>query len=301
MSDLSNQIINQVIIGSVLGDASIIQNGTNAYFEETHSLKQQDYLAWKNQYLHTFNGRIKDKIVINKRLNRIYPHVRLSTSTLPRMTEFRKVFYPDGKKIISNDILFSIDELGLTVWYLDDGHVSLPDDIITISTDAFTYDEHLIIKKWFKKRFNVNAEIKKRNATYYVTFNVSDSRKLLAIFKEVFNIYGIPYSMRYKLGTLWDGNTENIKIARENLRGRKRKYNEKLKQINRLQKEAKYSPIIEQVRELYLNNQLDAYQIAHKMNYSPAGIYKLMKKFNVPRRTKSEANILRYRYLKQVK
>lgn len=280
----------QVLLGSIMGDATLTQNGVNCYFDEIHSMRQYEYLKWKEQYFNIFNGKIVEKKNTDKKTGKNHPAVRLSTSSLPVFTRNRKMFYPDGKKCITIEILNKINELGLTIWYLDDGHVSLPDDIIMISTDAFTYDEHLIMQEWFKERFNVNPEIKKRNETYYIVFNVDDSRKLLGIFKTIFNKYDLPEAMRYKLGTLWEGNAKNIEVAKENLRSRKRKYNNKVKEINRNRKEMKYKPIIKQIRELYWIEGFPMSKIAKQLNYSPTGILKLMKKYNIQRRNRSEAN-----------
>ena len=41
----------QILIGSLLGDMSATKEFINARIEETHSVKQLDYLKWKLQNL----------------------------------------------------------------------------------------------------------------------------------------------------------------------------------------------------------------------------------------------------------
>ena len=53
-----NEETEQVLLGSLLGDAHLHKSSdyenSNAYFTESHSIKQSDYLLWKTRYLDCF-------------------------------------------------------------------------------------------------------------------------------------------------------------------------------------------------------------------------------------------------------
>lgn len=289
LSKIFTKDCKQVLFGSILGDASLIVDGINCYFEEVHSIKQRDYLRWKYIFLKLFNAKTKSKQFKNYKLNKIYRQFLLRTSSSPTLTEFHNQFYPNGKKTITINILNQLDELGLAIWYLDDGHITLLENLVIWSTDNYTYKEHLLIQEWFNKRLKVYPKISKRKGRCYLTFNRKDSEILLSIFKKVFKEYNIPESMFYKLGRFWDGNKEKIKVARKKKNDYKKKWREKRSKIKEIEKVKKLKNLAEKIQRLYWAKELSLSQVGKKLGYSHSGVLKLMKRFNIPRRTLSEA------------
>ncbi|MBU4245796.1 MAG: hypothetical protein KKE71_02025 [Nanoarchaeota archaeon] len=284
----------QVLLGSLLGDGSLSHgNGTNYYLEETHSSKQRDYLIWKDKILKIFGCKLKDKEYMNYKLNKKYPQVIIKTSSLPLLSEYHKIFYFDRKKRITSEILDQINELGLAVWYLDDGHVTILENLVNFSTDSFTYIEHTIIKDWFIKKWNVNPKICRRNNTYYIKFNSTDSKKLLAIFKVIFEKYGVPNCVFYKLGALWEGNKDRITLSRKEKNEYKRAWRRKRREIREKEKLEKLREMGGAIKKMYHDECLTISEIGKKLSYSHAGIIKIMKKLNIPRRTTQETKKLR--------
>jgi hypothetical protein len=282
----------QVFFGSVFGDGSLRNgNAINFYFEEGHSIKQKDYLEWKIKFLKIFNAKLKKRVSKNYKLNRSYKQIFLKTSCFPTLTKFYNIFYPNNKKTIPIDVLNQLNELGLAVWYLDDGHVTTPESLITLSTDGYTYKENTLIQKFFKEKWNICPKIGKRNGKYhYLLFNARDSKKLLSIFKRVFEEHNVPESMFYKLGELWEGNKEKIKKARlkknaykKRWRAKRRKEGEK-KKLKELKSKGKM------IRKLYWSDGLNSREVGEIMGYSSGGIRKIMKKLNIPIRSPSEAH-----------
>lgn len=280
----------QILFGSLLGDGSLIKSKINCSFEEIHSIKQRDYLLWKNKHLKIFYSKTVNKLYKNSKSNKIYKQLRLTTSALPILTKYYNLFYQNGKKTISKEILEQLDELGLTIWYLDDGSIRLPENLINISTDSYSYEEHLMILDWLKRNFGVSPKISKRNRNYYLTFNRKDSDFLLLIFKKVFETHHIPKCIWYKLGYLWKGNEGRIKQLRKKRIEYKKKWRKKWSEIKRKEKLSRLQNIAERIKELYWNEGLSLSQVARNMRYSSSYVYKIMKKFNISRRTRSEAN-----------
>jgi len=279
----------QVLLGSIIGDGCLSHgNGINYYLEETHSKKQREYLAWKNTFLKELNAKMKQKIFLI--LGKRYEGFKLQTSSFPFLTEYRKLFYHNSKKTISIRILNQINELGLAVWYLDDGHVVPNTNLITLSTDSFSHKEHIIIRRWLKKQYGVYPKISKRGGKYYyMCFGRKDSDIILSIFKEIFSKYNVPKSMWYKLGYFWRGNELKIKIARKKHNHCRRIWRRKKSKIRKKQKEMKIRKLVEQIKYLYWERGLSTPQISEIVKYSPSRVRYYMKKYNIPIRTRSEA------------
>ena len=112
--------MNQILLGSILGDASIIKNSRHsAIFSETHSINQEGYLKWKNSYL---NFKENVYTFYDKRSNRKYNQIRIRSPSSPSLLNYYNLFYGDGnKKLISQEVLNRLELLGLAVWYCDDG------------------------------------------------------------------------------------------------------------------------------------------------------------------------------------
>jgi len=226
----------QVIIGSILGDCSLRRNRINCYFEEIHSIKQRDYLIWKSKYLKCFNTKTKIKTCKNRKLNKAYKEFLLRTSNSRILTDYYNLFYPNEKKIININLLNSVNKFGLTVWYLDDGHTTILENIANIATSGYSYNEHLKIRKWFNKRFRLNPTIRKSNKNYFISFNRKDSDRLLLILRENFRRYNVPKCMWYKLGRFYKGNLKKIEDERNKKNEYRRLWRSRRSDVKRKEK-----------------------------------------------------------------
>lgn len=152
----------QIILGSILGDANLNKTPKSALFEESHCMRQEEYLLWKRKYaLSRFKTQIK-----------YYPtKVRLWTEVSPLFADLRKRLYPLGKKIITKEILEELKPLGIAVWFMDDGSMNLRSGG-DLSTDGFTENENYLIRDYFNnKRFFCKVIKRKYNGTYKIIFN----------------------------------------------------------------------------------------------------------------------------------
>jgi hypothetical protein len=79
--------VHQIILGSLLGDMYCGKEGLNSHIEETHSILQKDYLAWKYSILkdyfdlrlYRYNNPIckaKEKFLLYQREYRTRPKVK---------------------------------------------------------------------------------------------------------------------------------------------------------------------------------------------------------------------------------
>lgn len=100
--------------------------------------------------------------------------------------------YSTGKKRITKEYLEALTDLGLAVWFMDDGSCGGRDGIKCVSptaslhTQGYSLEEVRLIVEFFKTRYGWNPHISHDDRMsgdkgYYLTFCVSETRELLEI------------------------------------------------------------------------------------------------------------------------
>ena len=212
----------QILLGSLLGDGSIFSNSKrSAYYQEIHSIKQKDYLLWKYRNLGKFLGlKSRTYKTFEKTQKKYYGKIRINSKSLPELLYYRKLFYPNGKKTVSNQILDQINKLGLALWYCDDGNYHIIGKTVRIMTDGFSFEEQKLIKNWFLKSWGISCKIiKRKTGSYYIQFDRKEADNFL---KLIMN--HVPLSMRYKLGHLLEENLDIINSALDRASKTHKKY-----------------------------------------------------------------------------
>ena len=190
----------QVIIGSLLGDGSIIRKRTNCLFVFNHSLLQHDYAFYKVNLLQRegINMRFEQmphnykQSCIEGRLIKDNGYARGISETNIAFNRFRDDWYTPTKEV--PDSVFKLGPLGLAIWYMDDGAMHHPTGLY-LSTNGFNHESQLKLVAVLKNNFNITAHIHK-NKDKEILFIVQEDRD------KFFNIVR-PYfcgSMKYKLG-----------------------------------------------------------------------------------------------------
>ncbi len=147
-----NDIQEQIIIGSILGDMSFRNMGhktKNPMFSETHGIKQKTYLKWKKKILDSFviwDSYHKSRYDINSPVTEKYRISSRSTSSLKRFN----FIYKNGKKKIPKNIDKYLTPLSIAVWYMDDGSCNFSNkqrSRATFHTQSFSKKEvsHLVL------------------------------------------------------------------------------------------------------------------------------------------------------------
>jgi hypothetical protein len=204
------QSVKEYILGSLLGDMSVVKKGPQHRLSISHSAKQMEYIKYQktilgelalNNIQETISPAHKIKIFMNnrweirtiKKTNCLLLHSKVH----PYFTELRKRVYINNKKTLCQWWLDQLTERSLAYWVMDDGSADYSHSyVITISTYGFTYNENLLLQQFLKQRFNLEAylqPLKNRGYGYTVRFNVENSKKL----RDLIRPY-IPTCMRYK-------------------------------------------------------------------------------------------------------
>ena len=194
-----------IIVGTCLGDLYIRHIGkfSRLVFEQ----KNQDYL----EHLYTtFKGftRTPPKERQQKRLrnSEIKSTWYFSTISHSLIHDYRLLFYPEGTKIIPNNLESLLTPRALAYWVMDDGAKS--GNSLIIYTGGFTFEEHEKLQTILKNKFNINTNIHGKNRkTKQLSLYIQQKS-----YKKFLNLIK-PYmlsSMYYKLsGEEYSNNKKN--------------------------------------------------------------------------------------------
>ena len=184
-----------IVVGMLMGDASIVKKypkvlvlscgaAYKEYFDFKCSiLEQLGFEGNKVRELHTtllsngksYKGYIRD--FYNQRFEWFY-----------------RKYYKDGKRHVNPSLIRHIDSFGLAIWFMDDGAYNSKGGTLCLHTNAFSYEEHEVLVKWFKNKFNIVVNINKEKKYFKLYFPFESAKKLIQII--------LPYIhpvMKYKL------------------------------------------------------------------------------------------------------
>jgi hypothetical protein len=197
----------EIILGSVLGDGSLkIPEGyRNARFSFRHSKKSSDYFYWKVNELKEISS---DHCVWEQLNSGSYSDdmLRYQSRALEELTQVYELVHRHRKFTIRRKWLNQLSPLSLCVWWLDDGSLVANCRQGVICTDHFSYDELLLIVKYFRKVWNLSPSIGKvakegpRSEQYRLWFH---SREELKNFLRIILPYVPVKSMLYKVLLLY--------------------------------------------------------------------------------------------------
>ncbi|MCD6255272.1 MAG: hypothetical protein J7J44_03245, partial [Deltaproteobacteria bacterium] len=189
----------QILLGTLLGDANISLLGKGSKYHILrlcHSNKQLEYLKWKIFMLQEF---FRAELYV--RHDEHGCRYQINSISHPIFTELYNIFYSGGRKTLNRKILNKISELGLAVWFMDDGFLYGANKKkgwkgnLALSTSNFSRGEHELLVQWFKEKWGINAKIYTRSDGFLeLHFPSNASRR----FKKLISPYVLPL-FEYKL------------------------------------------------------------------------------------------------------
>ena len=91
--------------------------------------------------------------------------IRFYTKHSVLIGEYRKLFYPQGRKIVPDNINELLtDPLSLAVWYMDDGTLDFRETYhcnVMLATYNFTFDECKLLVGMLKENFGIHSSVTK--------------------------------------------------------------------------------------------------------------------------------------------
>lgn len=198
----------KLLIALLIGDGTI---SSNYVFKLAHSIEQKEYLGWKVSLLNKFgikNNGIKEYVSscgYNHGKRVLYSQMSLHST----IKALRRSIYI-SKKTITRRLLNWLDELGLAIWYMDDGFININESEqrhgsiqrnIRISTcvDKQTCD---MMIDYFKERWGVEFRpfLEKSKLYSLTTRTNNDTDKFIEIVKPyVEQVPSLLYKIRKSL------------------------------------------------------------------------------------------------------
>lgn len=155
----------EMILGSLLGDGSLklYPRYRNARFSFRHSSANREYFFWKVEQLKEISGT-----------NHVWEQdgpdgwgqdkLRYQSAALESLTELFRLTHPHGQFRIRRKWLNQLSCLSLCVWWLDDGSL-LNGKQGVICTDGFSYEELLLVVRYFRVVWELNPRIGRVSTT----------------------------------------------------------------------------------------------------------------------------------------
>lgn len=203
----------QILLGNFYGDGNYQRNKKykNAtYIHNKHSNVQNDYVQFL-EYMY-LNMGIYQYSKYNVYNSGGFSNGNLSSyvAAKPPIIDFfeNSDFIINGKKIITENGLNQLSILGLVLWYLDDGSLSIQKNNngskrhARLCTQCYSLEEHQIIQSVFQNKWNINVKIYGQTGNYtgkyyhYIYFGALEFKKFLDLIRPW--IQFIPKSMIYK-------------------------------------------------------------------------------------------------------
>ncbi|MBI2631166.1 hypothetical protein HYW73_03070 [Candidatus Nomurabacteria bacterium] len=184
-----------VVIGSILGDGNLNSNWsrTNYRLKISHSVKQSDYLLWKYEVL-------KDFVLTKPNVYEKTKSISFRTISHNELTQFYKLFYPLGKKVIPRNIKELINNpLTMAIWFMDDGNAIKRKSILCgyhLNSQSFTLSENKLLSECLYTLYKIESVVELNNNNYRLAIWKQDSRRK---FRDLVTSYVID-SMKYKIG-----------------------------------------------------------------------------------------------------
>lgn len=141
------QELAELLNGGAIGDGYIGSNSTfSAYYTQTN--KHEDFIQWLSVQFHNLgvNGSIHKNV--QERWGKERTSYTFCSRNYSDFLAFQKMWYPNGKKIVPQDL--ELTPSLLLFWYLGDGYLSSSENVrpIILCTNGFSdKDVELLVRK----------------------------------------------------------------------------------------------------------------------------------------------------------
>jgi len=206
--------IKQLILGSLLGDASINANDKDGGYRCVHFTQSDKQIAYFN-----YKKNLLGKYALGERTRTSgygsLMHDMHTTTNLELNKFLNEHCMKNGKKFVTQEWCNELDPMGLAFWYMDDGSIANRDNDklgcrIHISTNGFSLQENETLANMLRDRFGIEATIgdKETYKGYTLILDVKNTERFCSLIA--------PYvcnSMKYKLPKKY----QDIKCCYDNI------------------------------------------------------------------------------------
>ena len=183
----------QVVLGSILGDGCLDKINL-CRMVYGHCKEQKEYLDWKSSLI----SRLKPRVIsINKE-----EFIQMSTKSSKILAELYDRIYVNNQRTIKAEWIKELSELGIAVWYMDDGGLCVEGGYknikennwcMRIATQSFDIGQVNILINHLKEKYNIYPDVF-NNRGVALRFKKKEALKFFDIICKY-----IPDSMQHKL------------------------------------------------------------------------------------------------------
>lgn len=116
----------------------------------------------------------------------IYYSVQTSTRSYPCFTQLYNTFYPNGIKVVPNDIFDLLTPISLAYWAMDDGSISKEKYGFLLHTQGFTLQEVILLINVLKIKFDLDCTAQKSRDKYLLYIKSQSIKKFIKLVKPYF-------------------------------------------------------------------------------------------------------------------
>lgn len=184
-----NDFQKSAILGMLLGDSSISDRYN---MNIGHGDKQKDYFDHKVTLFYPFFVHIYRRERYDERTKKVYTSHQAYSNVYEELKEYRNLFYKNGKKVITQEILEDFNEISLGYFFMDDGNFQ-PSNT-TLALCSFSEEEIKLFRMYIFSKWNIETTMTKQKS-------VKIRQKSIKTFESIIKPYIIE-SMLYKLSSL---------------------------------------------------------------------------------------------------
>lgn len=160
----------QVILGSLLGDGSLVKYHKNggAILTFNHCVEQEEYIKYKQSLLSNICNKVNLYDKYDERLKTPkYQQFSVYSKSIIELAEMHERWYVPIKSVCYEDVK-NLGPLGLAIWYMDDGYKNRPYGGCTLCTNCFDSNSLEILKKVLHDNFNICVTSNQASGVLYI-------------------------------------------------------------------------------------------------------------------------------------
>lgn len=158
----------ELLIGTLLGDASLAKSNTNPRITCAHGIKQKEYCEYKATLLKSLGASTSyhKRSTIDSRTGIFYEDYTMRLPANPEFLPLFNAFYPNGIKVLPIELLNEYSAVSLAFHFMDDGYKMK--NGYALATNCFSQESLQVFVKFLFDRFQLQATVWKSSNTIYI-------------------------------------------------------------------------------------------------------------------------------------
>jgi len=193
------QELKSILVGLCLGDLYCrkFKGSVNPSLAFEQGILHEEYLLHLYELFKDFcpsSPKIRNRLP-HPKTGKVHGSIYFGSYSLPCFKELFHMFYPQGQKVVPQNIGDLLAPLSLAYWICDDGCFCKTRRVVYLSTNSFTWAEVNILSCVLTTKFGLNCTINKQRDGFKIRISAKSITVLQSLLKDI-----MPPMMRYKIG-----------------------------------------------------------------------------------------------------